>query len=74
MVGVLGDSHVHREVDRVAATRHELVGTKGRLDPGSTAAAILLALVADDAERPLDHVDLVRLLELTHHALEVSAA
>ncbi len=70
----LRDRHVHGEVDRVAATRHELVGTERRLDPGPAAAAVLLALVADDAEGPLDYVDLVRLLELARHRLEIAPA
>ena len=74
MIRELRDRHVHGEVDRVAPAGHELVGAERRLDPGPAAAAVLLALVADDAERSLHHVDLVGLLELVGHRLEVAAA
>ncbi len=39
----------------------------------SIAAAVLLALVAHDAEGPLHHVDLIGLLELAGHWLEGAA-
>ena len=48
----LRNGYVHGKVDRVAAACHELVGAERRLDPRSAAAAVLLALVADDAEGP----------------------
>ena len=65
---------IHGAVDRVAAACHDLVGAESRLDPGPAAAAVLLALVADDTEGPLHHVDLLCLLELARHGLEIVSA
>jgi hypothetical protein len=60
---------VHRD-----HARDELVGAECRLDLLPAAAAVLLALVAYDAERALDDIDLVRLLELPLHGLKVAPA
>ncbi len=69
VVGELRDRHIHGEVDRVTPTGNELVGAERRLDPGTATAAVLLAFVMDDAERSLDYVDLIGLLELARYGL-----
>ena len=73
MVGVLADRHRDRKTDRVAAPLLELGWAFGRLD-AATVAPILLPLVLDQDEAPLDDIDFVRFVKLTLEDSKLAAA